>query len=78
MEEPLLAAFVANETEPPVTNESLDRAACHPSLLEHALCPGRKFKFRSTETAPQCTPEILDMQPAHPWNDLKRVAGVQN
>jgi hypothetical protein len=37
MEKPLLAAVVANETEPSVTNESFDRTTRHPSLLEHAL-----------------------------------------
>src|SRR4029079_648461 len=35
MEEPLLAAVVANETEPPITDDPLDCAACHASL------PGR-------------------------------------
>jgi hypothetical protein len=37
MEEPLLSAIVANETETSVTNEPLDRPTRHPSLLEHTL-----------------------------------------
>jgi hypothetical protein len=39
MEEPLLAAVVANEPEPSVPNESLDGAGRHPSLLGHERVP---------------------------------------
>jgi hypothetical protein len=40
MEKPLLSAVVANEPEPAVTNESLDSAGRHPSLLGRAhVCP---------------------------------------
>src|SRR5262245_52904916 len=38
VKEPLLTAVVAYEPKTPVTNESLDRAARHPSLLGRA-CP---------------------------------------
>jgi len=44
MKEPLLAAVVANEAKTSVTNESLDRAARHPSLLGRA-CPGNGYQF---------------------------------
>src|SRR5262245_57267570 len=49
MKEPLLAAIVANEPEPPVPNESFDRAARHPSLLGQIAALSRNIKFRSTE-----------------------------
>src|SRR5205085_3100027 len=39
MKEPLLSAVVANESETPVPNESLDRAAWHSSLLGRACVP---------------------------------------
>src|SRR3954453_14980050 len=35
MKEPLLSAVITNESEPPVANETLDRATRHPSLLGH-------------------------------------------
>src|SRR5437660_1847261 len=41
MKKPLLSAIVANEPETPVTNESLDRAARHPSLLWAHVAPPR-------------------------------------
>ena len=43
--ETLLAAGVANEAKPPVPNESLDRTARHPSLLERACPPSSKSIF---------------------------------
>ena len=49
MKEPFLPAIVANETESPVTNESLDCAARHPSLLERTGAQrDPNIKFRSS------------------------------
>src|SRR5436309_5243047 len=56
VKEPLLSAVVANESEPSVANESLDRTGRHPSLLETRTCcprtgisifvPSEVFSFR--------------------------------
>src|SRR6185295_18520521 len=39
MEEPLLSPFVADEAKAPVSNEPLDSATRHSSLLEHVHAP---------------------------------------
>ena len=43
VKEPLLPAIVANEPKSPVPNESLDRAARHPSLLGRARAQGARI-----------------------------------
>jgi hypothetical protein len=48
MKKPLLSPVVADETETPVTNESLDRAARHPSLLWARDAQALIINFRST------------------------------
>jgi hypothetical protein len=45
VKEPLLAAVVADEPETPVSNEPLDRAACHARRSLGAKCPGANYQF---------------------------------
>src|SRR5262245_6167912 len=46
VEEPLLPAIVANETEPSVPNESLDRTGCHRESSPWARsCPRYSYQY---------------------------------
>jgi hypothetical protein len=45
MKKPFLTTVVANETETPVSDKSLDRAARHPSLLGHTDAQYLPYQF---------------------------------
>src|SRR6266542_3071461 len=66
MKEPLLSAVVANESEPSVTNESLDSTARHPSLLERIGAQrDPDIKFRSSAASLRNQPKIRPSSKAH-------------